>query len=216
MMADPCWQTVGVWGDATCPELATATHCRQCDVFTRGGRVLLDREPPPDYGREAAEALAEPPAADEGPRVSALVFDLAGEALAWPLGSILEVETMRPIRTVPHRRDDLLLGLVNVRGELHIAVSLEVLFGRARPDVRALPDATRLLVVGEGRPEWVIPVGAALGMATLAPLGELRDVPVTVAKSDVPFVVGLFTWRERHVGVLDDGLVLGALRRRIG
>lgn len=215
-MPDPCWQTVGVWGDATCPELHAARHCRSCDVFRHGGRVLLDREPPPDYGQEFAAALADPPPADHGPEVAALVFELAGEALAWPLGSVLEVETLRPIRTVPHRRDDLLLGLVNVRGELHLAVSLEVLFGQPRPDARALPPATRLLVVGEARPEWVVPVGATLGMATLPPAGDIEDVPVTVAKSDVPFIRGLFSWRDRRVGLLDDGLVLGTLRRRLG
>jgi chemotaxis-related protein WspD len=191
-------------------------HCWNCGVLHQAGRALLDREAPDGYGRDLVAPLADAPATDVGVEQAALVFELAGEAYAWPFETVVEVAAWRTVRSVPHRRDDALLGLVNVRGELHLAATLEVLFGLPRPAVASMPATTRLLVVGESRAEWVVPVVSTLGV-TLVPSGTaLETAPVTLVRSDVPYVRGLFAWRDRRVGLLDDQLVLGALRRRLG
>src|SRR6185436_17733771 len=77
----PCWRAIGVSGDGICPELVTHVHCRNCPVFTRAGRSLLERAAPAGYRDEWTRLLAQvkPAAASER---SVLVFRLAEEWLA--------------------------------------------------------------------------------------------------------------------------------------
>ena len=41
---DDCWKRTGVWGDKTCPELKSAQHCKNCKLYSRVGRILLDQK----------------------------------------------------------------------------------------------------------------------------------------------------------------------------
>ena len=68
----------------------------------------------------------------------------------WPSGGWHEVVEWRAIRPIPHRRDDLLMGIANVSGELRLCVSLEVLFGQPRPDVHGDRRSGRMLLIGTG------------------------------------------------------------------
>ena len=36
-----CWNTIGVSGDRSCPELNTHIHCRSCPVFAAAARASL-------------------------------------------------------------------------------------------------------------------------------------------------------------------------------
>jgi len=213
---DRCWLTIGVWGRELprCPELARVVHCRNCDIYRDAGRRMFDLPVPDGHGAdwlgEAAAALATP----VGRREAAIVFRVAGELLALPLSAVIEVLDWRTVRTVPDRRDDLLLGLVNVRGVLQLCVALEVLFGSPRPGGRARPPRGRMLAIGSsGAIEWIVPVEETLGLPDV-PLDELQEVPVTLFRSQAAYVSGLFDYRAQKVGYLDAELVLGALRRR--
>jgi chemotaxis-related protein WspD len=210
----PCWQTIGVWGDVEprCPELDRVIHCRNCEVFHRGGQRMFDREPPADYGIGWAEAIVQQRRDTRMQRV--IVFRLAVEFFALTLQSLVRVVEWRGVRSVPHRRDETLLGLVNLEGELQLCVSLEALFDLPRFDVPAPSGRARMLVLGEGAPEFVVPVEEPVSLRDIA-LEELEAVPVTLGQSSSPYVRGLFTWRDQRVGLLDDELVLGALRRRL-
>jgi chemotaxis-related protein WspD len=210
-----CWTSIGVWGrgEPKCPELDRVVHCRNCEVFSAAARALLDREAPSGYGREwstsTAAALAEQQAAEP-----TLVFRIGSELFALGVPWVAQVAERRAVRSLPHVRDEVLLGIVNVEGDLRPCVSLEVLFGQARPDVGASRPHGRLLVIGRERSEWAVPVDEALAIHRL-PGGALEQVPATVARSSHPFLTGMFPWRGQRVGLLDADLVLGAIARRL-
>jgi len=37
-IVNACWTTIGVRGDASCPELKQHVHCRNCPVYSAGAR----------------------------------------------------------------------------------------------------------------------------------------------------------------------------------
>ena len=41
--SEQCWKIIGVMGDATCPRLDEAVHCRNCPVFAEAGQRLFER-----------------------------------------------------------------------------------------------------------------------------------------------------------------------------
>jgi chemotaxis-related protein WspD len=211
-----CWTTIGVWGrdEPRCAELERVVHCRNCEVFAAAARTLLDREPPSGRGDQWTRATADAAADERGAAEPVLVFRLGEEFFALAVTWVTEVAEWRIIRSVPHRPDDLLLGIANVSGELRLCVSLEALFGQPRPDARRARPAGRLLVIGRGGPEWVAPVDQALSIHRLA-ARELEAAPATVVRSAQALLLGMFPWRERRVGLLDGDLVLGAIARRL-
>jgi chemotaxis-related protein WspD len=211
-----CWRSFGVWGDARprCAALDRVVHCRDCEVFQAAGLELFDRELPDAYGGEWAEALATQMADERVPRTAVLIFDVGGELMALPLDAVVEIAEWRPIHSLPHKRDPVLLGVVNVGGELRLCASLGALFGDASAPRPGQADRGRLIVIGEGKPEWIVVADAALSVHRAA-LDAIEPPPATVDRSAVPFLRGIFTWRGRQVALLDAELVLAALRRRV-
>lgn len=210
-----CWLTIGVWGrqEPRCSELPRVVHCQNCEVYQRAGRALLDYVPPEGYEAEwagvVAGLLGEPVSTREG----VVLFRIGGELFALPLEAVREVVAWRTIRTIPNRADAV-LGLVNVRGDLHLCVSLEVLFDGKRPSLADVGPRARLLRIGDDTGEWAIAVEEVLGLPAVD-AGSLRDVPVTLFKSGSAYVRGVFDYQGEPVGWLDVELLLAALRRRL-
>jgi len=211
-----CWSEIGVWGNHSCAELRRWTHCHNCPVFSQAGRRLLEQAPPADYIREWTDLLAEERTEEAKERVSLMIFRLADEWLA--LGSHLfrEIAENRVIHRIPHRSNNVLLGLVNIRGGLQLCLSFRELLGIAESgSADTQPEkGQRLAVVEKNGAGWVFPVDELLGIIRL-PKDELQNVPVTVAKSSASFTRGIFTWTEKRVGYLDEELVFYHLKRTV-
>src|SRR5438046_9100932 len=79
-----CWNSIGVRGDGSCPELKQHVHCRNCPVYSAGAAELLDGDLPANYLAEWTSHFAEPKRADEVGTRSILTFRLASEWLALP------------------------------------------------------------------------------------------------------------------------------------
>lgn len=217
-----CWNRIGVFGDRSCPELTPVGHCHNCPVFAAAGRRFLDGPAPPGYLEEWAARLAEPEEAAAGEVVGVLVFRVGGEWLALPVGVLVEVTPPRPIHRVPFR-GGLLAGLVNVRGELHLAVRLDQLLGiRAAPTQEApaangagqRPGLPRLLVVRRGPDAWVFPVDEVDGVQRF-PAADLAAVPPTLGRAAGRFTRGVFRHDGRAVGYLDAARLFEALRAKV-
>ena len=214
-----CWNQIGVFGDGTCPELAKVIHCRNCPVYAAGGRSLLEREPPADYLREWTQALAEAKDEDQAKdTLSVLIFRLGREWLALPTHVCQEVAEMRPIHILPHRSGPVLLGLVNIRGQIRLCVSLRELLGLEPGD-----DSGRtmnhknprcLVVIAGDSDHWVLLVDEIHGIQRFH-LSAIRDAPVTVAKAAPRLTKGVIDWQDTGVGYLDDGLLFLALRKEV-
>jgi len=214
---DDCWNRIGVSGDGTCPELAKVIHCRNCPVYAAGGRSLLERAPPADYLREWTQALAEAKDEDQAEdALSVLIFRLGREWLALPTHVCQEVAEMRPIHILPHRSGPVLLGLVNIRGQIRLCVSLRELLGlepAGDSGQTTNPKNSRcLVVIAGGSDHWVLLVDELHGIQRFQ-LSAVRDAPVTVAKAAPGLMKGVIEWRDSGVGYLDDELLFLALRK---
>jgi chemotaxis-related protein WspD len=193
--------------------LPQVVHCRNCEVYQQAGRAVFERVPPEGDARDWTATLAAPPSAMTGPHEQVLVFRLGGEWLGLPVAVIVEVLEWRPVRRLPHPRDEMLLGIVNVHGDLQLCVSLDAVLGQGPPQLPAGAQV-RLLALGEGTVEWTTPVSETRGIADV-PLDALAAAPATVPRSDRPFVRGVFEYRQEPVGLLDGRLVLERLRERL-
>ena len=217
-MKDFCWNQTGVWGDRSCPKLLERGHCRDCETFSREGRALLNREAPADYLAEWVSLLAQEREIASRDQKSVQVFRLMSEWLALPAQCCVEVVAVRPVRHIPHRSSQVLLGLVSVRGEIHLCVSLTNLLGIEKDEGpqgaqfrRASP---RFCVVKKDNISWVFPVDEVHGLISYAEK-DVEAIPSTVAKSFQKFTRGLLTIDGKKIGVLDDTPVFDALSRSV-
>jgi len=213
---DTCWHRIGVYGDSTCPELPKFVHCRNCPVHSQAAHQLLDRPLPEEYRRECTvhfgkEEKRAPPA-----NLSAVVFRLQSEWLALPSEAFQEIAERRRIHSLPHRRQGIVLGLINVRGELLICVALGRLLGLEQvssvPALRAAYD--RLLVVNWEGNRLAFPADEVKGIHRFQ-AQDLREPPATVTKSTANFAPGIFMWQQKPVGYLDVGSLFAALNRSL-
>lgn len=209
-----CWQRIGLWGDKSCPELAKVVHCRNCPVFADAGRQLLERRPRADYLSEWSEAVSLPKQKQKTERDSVIVFRLEEEWLGLRTRIFQEITPMRPIHALPHRTNEVLLGLVNVRGELLLCFSLSNMIGVAKGEGARSANASKLIVVQNQNQRSAFPVDEILCIFEL-PRQELRNVPVNLAKSAGSFSLGIFECQGRQVGLLDDELLFYTLERRL-
>ncbi|WP_020184723.1 chemotaxis protein CheW [Methylopila sp. 73B] len=187
-----------------------------------GGEIaggLLERPLPTGYleewARHFAERAGEGAAEDESDARAALLFRIGDEWLALPTDHLHEVAQPRRTHSLPHRRDDLVLGIVNVRGELLVCVSLSALLGisagaaEAGERSRAGP---RLVVIGRDGHRVAFPVDEVHGVHRYS----ARDVvalPATIGKAVSSYAVGMIAWKGRAIGRLDDALILETLDR---
>ena len=215
--------------------------------FATAARRFFDRPPPPGYLDEWAEWLAEP---EERPEradgededeatgllkgVGVLIFRLNQEWLALPIRAVVETTLIQPVHRVPHRSNDVLRGLVNLRGQLQLCFSLYGLLGvedssskihfpieatRGGGGAIGLDDSKRAavsdrLVVLRDRERsevWAFTADEVHGVEQI-PRSDLRSVPSTLSNPAVSFSQAVIPWNGRSVGYLDDQRVFAALR----
>ena len=212
MLGEECWTRIGVWGDRTCAELSRVSHCRNCEVYAAGGRKLLDRPVFEDYA-ESWTALLE----QERGAATLKLFHIwcsgsvtCGSPL--PAASLREITQPRIIRRVPHRPVENLLGLVNVRGELHPCVSLHLLFGEQASTTAARTG--RFFVARWNSGDWVFPVDQVEGMHDIAE-PQIEPLPATLKSVGAVYTKGLFRSGDKSVAIIDDSLLFPALERRL-
>ncbi len=211
---DDCWNRIGVNGDRSCAELEEHVHCRNCPVFARAARGFFDRRAPEGYLAEWAEWLGRPAEAASGEDSALLVFRLGVEWLAMALSAVSEVTTLRPVHRVPHRTNRVFSGLVSLRGQLQLCVSLHGLLDVDPPDPAAEPPASpRLVVIRKDAETWAFPAEEVVGVQRVA-RDRLQKVPSTLSHPTGSFSRAVFDRGEgRSVNVLDEPRVFASLRR---
>ena len=216
---ESCWNTIGVWGTTgaeRCPRLDDAIHCRNCEVFVAAGRDLLNREFPPGYIDEWTDIVAQKPETKDSQSVSVVIFRLGREWLALPSKLFKEIVATRTIHKIPHRSDDVLLGVANLHGQLRLCFSLKAFIGipdSAEEDNDAKSSA-KLLVVQKDGECWVFPVDAIAGVYHCG-MDAARNVPATLTKAAATYTRVVLLHDQKEVGLLDDDLLLYALKRRM-
>ncbi|OJB12044.1 chemotaxis protein CheW [Burkholderia ubonensis] len=228
---DDCWNRIGTRGDGTCPRLAAHARCLNCPVFAQAAATLLDRPLSDADFAEAARTAHEahdthqaPPDAradDANAPQTALAFRIADEWLGLPVPALRQIDGPRPIHPLPHRRNGVVLGLVNVRGTLTIAASLGALLGL---DLGLEQDAAgrhasrhahaRLLVVEHRGDTVALPVDEVEGVLRFA-ASALLPAPTTLAHAATMHTRGLLAWRDTTLGLLDADRVFDSLARSL-
>lgn len=239
-LVDDCWNRIGTRGDGSCTRLAEHSRCPNCPVFEQAAATLLDRAP---GDSELALAMSEtratslddtghvarrercadtPDTADEAgaapsTKHSVLVFRIAEEWLALPAAVLRHVDDIRPIHSLPHRRNRVVLGVVNVRGALTVAVSLGELLhlDRAAADEHVPRRGYARMLVAAHRGEPVaFPVDEVDGILRFA-ASALLPVPASLAHAAASHAHGVLAWRGTTIGVLDAERVFESLARSL-
>jgi chemotaxis-related protein WspD len=223
LILDDCWNRIGVRGDTSCPELRRHIHCRNCPIHAAAAVAVLDRAPPSGYLADwtshfakAAETAAE--GGEDAATQSLVIFRIGAEWLALPTSVFMEVAEFRPIHTIPYRRSGVVLGIVNIHGEILICVSLAKLL--SLDDAAAPPRGgtgmtrRRLLVMGREGRRLVFPVDEVQGIHQ-GRTADFIDVPATIAKAAATYTTAMLSWQGRTVGCLDAELLFYTLDRSV-
>jgi chemotaxis-related protein WspD len=194
---------------------------------TGAERSLLDREIPVDYLNEWAQALAKQTHAlstslqqdslkigSAKETLSIMIFRLGNESFALPVSVLQEITRPCPVHTLPHRSNDLFLGLVNIRGEVLLCVSLANLLSVEMPidPTYSRINLKRMIVVERQESRWVFPVDEVHRVYRCHP-NEVQDTPVVVTKAHNAYTQGIIDWQHEKVNYLDADRLFDTLDR---
>jgi len=144
-----------------------------------------------------------------------VIFRLGAEWLALRAPVVVEVTPVRPVHRIPRRSNEIVVGLVSLRGQLYLCASLHGLLGavsRSSADTAVPPDrSARMIVIRHEAETWVFTADEVLGVPRVPP-DLWRSVPSTLANPTVSFSQSVFPWQGRSVGLLDEARVFVALR----
>lgn len=141
---------------------------------------------------------------------SVLVLRLGQRWLALPPRYIAEVVERRPVHRVPHRTGAIVEGVVNLRGELVMAVSLEMLFGWEGDSGRG----RRMLVVRHATGRFVFSVDEVYAGVRYLP-EEVKPVAGADFMPASSCIRGVFEWDGRSVGLLNAEALIQAVNHRM-
>lgn len=213
-----CWNTIGVHGDGSCPELERHIHCRNCPAYAAAASALLDRDTVSADVEESTRHYSVERKAEASDTRSIVIFRIGPEWLGLPTRMFSEFVDLRTIHSLPHRPDKIVLGVANVRGELLVCVSLAEVLGIGRAPLsqtaRVGAACPRLVVVGERRSRIAFPVDEVHGTHKFSP-DQLTQVPATVSRIPATYTKSLLPWNGVAVGCLDDELLLYTLNRSL-
>jgi chemotaxis-related protein WspD len=208
----PCWKTIGIEGDRRCPELTALVHCRNCDVYAQGGRDLFNRQLPAGYQADWTRIIAEEDRhheASEKP-LSLTLFRLYNEWFALTSAVFESISPIVPIRRIPQRSNDRLLGLVNINGELQLCLSLSNLLGvtpNDSPSARQRLIYPRMAMIQASPQErWVFSIDELQGIERIAPT-------LMKAAPSNSITQAIFDWQGRSVSYLNDVALFAAIAK---
>lgn len=211
-----CWNKIGVWGKADCPELKKYVHCRNCPVYSAAAAQLLNVPTSPDYIEEWTGLIAQKREIKEPDTRSVMIFCLGMEWFALSTKMFKEVAESKAIHSLPHQRKGFVLGVVNIRGELLICVSVAEALGLGKtPETHSREKSLahhRLLIVNDKGQRLVFPVDQVGGIHHFS-RKEVKEVPATVSGATATYTTGMLSWQDKSVGLLDEQLLLYTLNK---
>lgn len=207
-----CWNSIGVRGDKSCPELARHAHCRNCPAYAATAATLLDRDQRgPAGGDWKRDFAAEAPAGQREMR-SAILARIGQEWFALPILLLDQVTGHRRIHSLPHRRSPALLGMVNVRGQLLLCVSLAHVLGIA--DESMNDERRRMIVIRCAGGRVVVPVDEVQHHCRFHE-GEVLPTPATIRKAQAAYVTGLLRVAQGTAALIDGDRLAEAVEQSL-
>ena len=181
---------------------------------------LLSRAIVTEYLQDQTARVAEAEQIVSTDLCSTLVFRLGAEWLALPAGICQQILPPQTECRVPYRSNATLLGMVNVRGQLLLKVSLLPalrLTGQANKQMtqkayRRMVVVAAVLESGDAE-TWAFDVDEMYGVYAVS-LGDLQPVAAGSAAATETCTRYLFDWEGQQVSFLDDIKLFDSVRRR--
>lgn len=181
-------------------------------------KKLLERPASKSYVDDWTELLAQEAKELKEEEIGVLIFRLGNEWLALSIHLFAEIAELREIHQIPHRSNKILLGMVNVRGQLKLCIALHNLLEIHIDEIKlheiATPGPIRMLAIQKENEYWIFPVNEVFGIYHFDPT-KLENVPITIVKSTANYLQGVIPWKQRSVGYLDEELIFYSLRRAL-
>ena len=213
---DDCWNRIGVWGSEQprCEKLTNYIHCHNCEFYADAGRRILERRIPDTYESTWANIYAQEKEEQVTGTESITIFRLGSEWMALPTRTIKEITEIQTIHSIPHRENPVLRGLVNLRGQLHICVSLGHLLGIEKAEKISNTASSRIynrmLNIGTDTEDFVFVVSEVKETYRVDPM-TLSPAPSTITKAKGSFTRGIIKWNDNDIAYLDSELLFYSL-----
>lgn len=214
---DDCWNKIGVWGNKVtrCPKLDDVIHCRNCATYSLAGRTVLERNIPDEYQNKWAQIYSETKKEKITGTESVTIFRLGDEWLALPTNIIKEVTDVSVVHSLPHHKNPALRGLMNLRGQISICVSLGQLLGVEKSGHNYNNDERnrtyeRMIAINHNGSNFVFLVSEVKTTYRYEP-NELKDPPSTLSHTKGTFTKGMLTWKDHEISCLDAELLFYSL-----
>lgn len=217
VISNSCWNSIGVWGDSSCPEIRKYNHCRNCPLFINSGKELFEKEPPEGYLTEWTEILAKEKTDDEKADNSCLIFRLGGEWFGIDSSLVVEVTVNSVIHSLPHQRSKILKGIVNVRGEIKLVVELHNLFGVENLEADLNKKSKifqRQIVIQKGKDSWVLPVDEIKGVVKFNEK-KVTALPATAKTAKENFLRGFIKSEKIEAGIIVSDILFNAINKQV-
>jgi chemotaxis-related protein WspD len=200
-----CWNQIGVWrqGDEVCPKLATTIHCRNCDIYISAGLNLLNRDLPEDYTRENTEIFRSEKQQHDGILTSCLIFRIDEEWYALKTKVLNEVGETSEIHSIPHNRQLIIDGLVNVRGEMEICISFRALVSDKASATATHNNKSRIIIINLDSGKYAFQADEVMGVFKISER-DIKHPPTSISHTDKQLTGGVFDYNETHIGLVDD------------
>lgn len=174
---------------------------------------LLERQPDPAYLDQWTNLLAKPKEETEKIGTSVIIFRLDHEWLAINSNVFCEVLSYKKVHRIPHRTNNILMGLVNYQGMLRLCVNMHH-FLTINQETDSHDPYFRMVSIQKENEQWIFPVNEVYGIFH-ANIHDLQSPPITVAKSKTSYLKGIIDWNGKNVAYLDEGLLFFGLKRMI-
>lgn len=176
---------------------------------------LLERVSDEEYIEEWTKLLAQQiEIPKETHEIAVVIFRIGHEWLALATKIFVEISENRPIHHIPHSKSPILIGLVNLKGQLQLCFALHQLLEIEFDKESALKKENRLLVIQNENDLWAFPVNEVFGIHYSDSI-LLENVPVTLSKSSTNYFKGLIKWKEYSVGYIDEELLIYSLKKEL-
>jgi len=210
-----CWNDIGVKGDLSCPQLKSVIHCYNCQVYLETGRSLFNREVPLEYLEDWTMIVSQSITKEIQATISLMIFRISQEFLALPVSCLQEIVVPAIVHRLPHRSNELFLGLTNIRGETLVCISLAYLLSlNVDPTLASKELSQRMIVAGNAEFRWVFPVDEVFGVHRFTP-EQLNQAPVVITKAMETYTQYVLDWQGQKVNFLDTELMFYTLNRKI-
>ncbi|MBF0263755.1 MAG: chemotaxis protein CheW [Gammaproteobacteria bacterium] len=204
-----CWNKKGVWrqhDSEVCSELEELRHCHHCDVFINAGLNLLDRALPENYLEDNAQIYHKAKQKLDDSLISCLFFRLKSEWYALKTLLLQEVIQLCDIHPLPHNHNKLISGIVNVRGEIEICISLEQIISGNIISSNESNVKKRMIVIQLQSGKYVFPADEVMGVFTIKQ-DDIQKTSDSISGTKKQVCSGIYAYKDKHIGLLDESLL---------